>query len=279
MRFLGVLKVRRFHALVILSVIAFSIPCIYQIIRYNHTLTLDRSIKHLVSIGPYAGGKADSIIFLLQGSGMNPEDMVILAENMAPRFPHTLFIAPEAILVDTNPDAHKWYNILEKNEENVSAHGVYKAGKVSTYLIEKLHRQTGIPYNKIGIFGFSQGASVALQVAMNAPKPLWGVVSFAGILFAEEKGKNIVQPYETMAVTDGFDNLDIPYIETPLLLVQGKNDPVVNNRYGEATSKALKLYTAEMDWYFVPHMGHEVRRDMLDNAVEFFRKHQKGAQR
>lgn len=246
----------------------------YAAVSYHNFFT-EKKITYDERYGPLNGEAPQRIILILQGTGMNPADIMPVANHMAPHFPDTIFIVPQAVFFGSRPGTRKWYVMFHKNETEFYAYGFDQAKDGLFSYIKNLHRETGIPYEKIGIIGFSQGGSMGLSAALDFPAPFWGVVSYAGILFAEKQnGRYFFVPVET-SHTERRTGLDIPdEIQTPLLLFHGTNDRLVDPNHSRYAAEMLRTGTKRIDLFRMPEAGHEITPASLRKVTEFFESHE-----
>lgn len=104
--------------------------------------------------------QAKAALILIHGRGADAEDIAGLANYFPSK--DLAVLAPEA-------QQHTWYPQrffvpLEENEPWLSS-GLDLIGK----LVDTLH-ESGIPHEKIGIAGFSQGGCLALEYALRNPR-------------------------------------------------------------------------------------------------------------
>jgi phospholipase/carboxylesterase len=74
-------------------------------------------------------------------------------------------------------------------------------------LIEYVHQKFDLPYAKIVVGGFSQGAMVTTDVALSFDRPLGGLIVWSGTLICEDKwselaGKNRFPIYQSHGTED-----------------------------------------------------------------------------
>ena len=105
---------------------------------------------------PLVGGiKSDKVIILLHGRGGNAREMLEFADAY---LPPAHFIALET-------DHNEWYPFsitdkIEKDEPHLLA---------SLAAINRAIKETALPYSKINILGFSQGACLSAEFASRHP--------------------------------------------------------------------------------------------------------------
>jgi phospholipase/carboxylesterase len=128
-----------------------------------------------------ASGTATSLVVFLHGYGADGEDLIGLAEPLAPHMPDTRFAAPNAPdRCVNNPMGFQWFPIpwLDGSSEAESA---VAAGRSFALLDAWLDAAgEGLAAERIALVGFSQGTMMALQVGLRRRAALAGIVGFSG---------------------------------------------------------------------------------------------------
>ena len=138
---------------------------------------------------PAASGAADSLVIFLHGYGADGNDLIGLAEPLAPHLPDTRFLAPNAPeRCPGNPAGFQWFPIpwLDGTPEAVAR----AAAVVSFDLLDAwldAVAEEGIGPERTVLVGFSQGTMMALHVALRRAAPLAGIVGFSGRLLDPER--------------------------------------------------------------------------------------------
>lgn len=100
----------------------------------------------------------------------------------------------------------------------------------------------GVASDRILLAGFSQGGVLALQTALQHPKPLAGVLALSTFLA------------DGAALGDGAGG---PNATIPILMCHGQHDPVLPMALGRASYDTLRAAGYTVAWHEYP-MGHEV---------------------
>ena len=117
---------------------------------------------------PAASGRADSLVIFLHGYGADGNDLIGLAEPLAPHLPNTRFLAPNAPeRCRNNPTGFQWFPIpwLDGSPEAVAASPPAAPSRRSTPGSTRWPPR-GSPPERTVLFGFSQGTMMALQVGL-----------------------------------------------------------------------------------------------------------------
>lgn len=116
-----------------------------------------------------------------------------------------------------------WYDIkgldMKSNEE---CDGIEDSRKRLEQILQTEHTNTGLPYSRMVLAGFSQGGALGLYTGLQFSEKLAGVIVLSGYLPQQTK----------FTITPGLE-------ETPILHCHGSQDPVVIYPMAELTKKAL----------------------------------------
>lgn len=204
---------------------------------------------------PAASGRADSLVIFLHGYGADAEDLIGLADPLAPHLPNTQFLAPNAPdPCRNNPAGFQWFPIpwLDGTPEAAAQAAADKAfATLGTWL--GAVAEGGIGPERTVLFGFSQGTMMALHVGLRRARPFAGIVGFSGRLLRPERlaGEITARP--------------------PVLLVHGDVDPVVPfSHLGEA-GDALVAAGVETYAHVSRGTAHGIAPDGLSLALGFIR--------
>ena len=202
--------------------------------------------------GPHAGGAPDSLVVLLHGIGANGEDLIGLADVLAPHFPHAAFHAPDA----PQPYAQAGFGFqwFPREPESARAEGVREAGSVvNTYLGELLDAY-GLDSGRCVLIGFSQGCMTALYAAPRMERQLAGVAGFSGALLHGD------------ALTDEART------KPPFVLVHGEQDPVVPPQATANAGQTLAELGFPVEAHLLPGLGHGIDSRGLGIAAGFMER-------
>lgn len=121
------------------------------------------------------------LLVLLHGKGANEDDLFSLAEHFDPRFIVVSLRAPHEMA----PGYYRWYERTGTPENSVFDEKEIEKSRI--WLIQAINDLVtglGADPRQVHLFGFSQGAAMALALALTAPRHLRSVVSIAGRLLA-----------------------------------------------------------------------------------------------
>jgi phospholipase/carboxylesterase len=175
-------------------------------------------------------GKPKGAAILCHGFGAGGDDLVGIAEEMAAadkRFADVAFLFPAAPLeLDPEDDSRAWWmidleqiqDLVEKGEfRDLKSECPVELSECSEQIKEVIwyvHEKMGIDHSKIVLGGFSQGAMLTTDVALNYELPLAALIIWSGALICEDKWQAaaekvkfpVFQSHGTMDPLLPFDN-------------------------------------------------------------------------
>ena len=201
-------------------------------------------------------GESDSLIVFLHGYGADGADLLNLADSLKIHLPNTIFMSPDAPNKSTmNPFGYEWFPIprLDGSSLENAKKGRDEATKELNLFLNEIKENTGIPFERIFLFGFSQGCMMSLHLAPRKNEKIAGVIGIAGMLMQPELlEKEAVQ-------------------KPPILLVHGDEDDVVP--YEELSIATDTLVKANFEVYTITSKGagHSITEDGLRAALQFIK--------
>ncbi|CAM5199474.1 carboxylesterase [Oligella ureolytica] len=214
---------------------------------------------------PQKTEEATHSVIWMHGLGANANDFVPVPPYF--RLPKNLnirFVFPNApaipVTINNGYVMPAWYDILTmdiggKREDEA---GIRKSIEDINALIER-EIERGIPAENIFLIGFSQGSAMALSTGLRYPKKLGGIVGLSGYLPILEKTADEREPANQ---------------DTPILMVHGSLDQVVQVSRGEQSRDHLKELGYEVEWHDYP-MQHEICAEEIRDINDFLSAHAK----
>jgi predicted esterase len=194
----------------------------------------------------YSYGKpleqAQAAMILIHGRGATAESILTLAEELY--HPDIVYLAPQAT-------GYTWYPYsflvpIEQNEPGISS-GI----AVIESLVNEISA-AGIPYERILIGGFSQGACLATEYTARHARRYGGLLGFSGGLIGPEG-----TPRDYAGSLDG----------TPVFLGCSDVDPHIPKARVELTAEVLGKLGGEVTVRLYPGMGHTINQDEIDHGL------------
>jgi len=182
--------------------------------------------------------KARLAMILVHGRGGSATNMLDLAREF--RTEDVAYLAPHAA-------GNTWYPYsflapMERNEPGISS-GLRVLGG----LVDSLSTQ-GMPADRVGLLGFSQGACLSLEFAAQHARRYAGVVGLSG---------GLIGPPETTRNYSG--SLD----GTPVFLGCSDIDPHIPLERVHESARVFEKLVARVDERIYPGMGHTINEDEL----------------
>ena len=183
--------------------------------------------------------RAKGALILLHGRGSNAADIAGLADvlNVA----EYACVAPSATGGAWYP--HRFFAPLQQNEPWLGS-ALQTVDALSNELM-----QDGIPPERIGLLGFSQGACLALEHAARVRRPYAFVAALSGALIGALDTPRAPGDLKRLPVLIGCAEADahipLPYVEKSASTLEALNAHVTKQIYPGA---AHTVFGPEIDW-------------------------------
>jgi len=201
---------------------------------------MQRTKLRSIELPPRVPG-LDRTLVLLHGFGADERDLLPIAAELDPRLRAVSLQAPIALDVG----GRAWFN-LDQTPEGFAfdPEEVDEGVRLATEAIEEVARQAARPI----LCGFSQGAAMALSVALARPDLTSVVLALSG-----------VPPRVQQAPAPG----SLPGLR--VFLAHGSYDPLIPVEIGRATRDLLQSAGASVTYREYP-MGHMVVPEEISDA-------------
>lgn len=204
-----------------------------------------------------APGKAKQLIILVHGYGADGNDLLGLADPLAPHLPDAVFVAPDAPnKCSGNPFGYEWFPIpwLDGSSEEAAKVGMTAALSDLNGFIDAQMNAEGVGPAQTLLVGFSQGTVMSLHLAPRRAEPLAGIVGFSGRLLEPET-------LEAEMVS-----------KLPILLVHGDQDPMVPVSSLPEAADALSKAGFEVFTHISKGTQHGIAPDGLGVGLQFMKQ-------
>lgn len=214
---------------------------------------------------PQKTEEATHSVIWMHGLGANANDFVPVPPYF--RLPKNLnirFVFPNApaipVTINNGYVMPAWYDILTMDigGKREDAAGIRNSIEDINALIEREIKR-GIPAENIFLIGFSQGSAMALSTGLRYPRKLGGIVGLSGYLPMIEQTADERNPANQ---------------DTPILMVHGSNDQVVDVNRGKQSRDHLRELGYEVEWHDYP-MQHEICAEEIRDINDFLIAHTK----
>ncbi len=191
---------------------------------------------------PSEPSSANRLLVMLHGWGSNAQDLASLAPIL--NLPDYRYLFPNAPIPHPEaPGGLMWYDL--SNQEQT---GLTDSRRLLKDWLTSLPDKTGIPLNQTVLGGFSQGGAMTFDVGLGLP--LAGLVVLSGYLH-------------------GLDPNQDPQARPPVLIIHGRQDPVVPLSAAQMSRDALS--GSQVDYHEFD-MAHEVNPAALETMQQFIQK-------
>jgi predicted esterase len=185
--------------------------------------------------------EASAALVLLHGRGASAADILTLADELY--HPEVAYVAPQAAGGSWYP-----YSFLAPIPDNEP--GISSGIEAISTLVDQI-TASGLPYDRLLIGGFSQGACLALEyVARNAQR-FGGVIGYSGGLIGPDGSSR-----------DYSGSLD----GTPIFLGCSDIDFHIPKERVELTAEVLGKMQGAVTMRLYPGMGHTINQDELNQG-------------
>jgi phospholipase/carboxylesterase len=162
------------------------------------------------------------LVVLLHGLGSRSLELLPLAQRWAEDLPGGEFLLPDGFQpFDDDPRLHQWFSRRGLTDESRRERVRHASGEVSRWLDAELVRRA-LPPGALVVAGYSQGAMVALHLAVHRKAAPIAAVSLSGRYVDDElpEGARAGCP-------------------TAVLLLHGEDDPVIPAHRSDDAARAL----------------------------------------
>ncbi len=194
---------------------------------------------------PPTPARARSLLVLLHGWGSNAQDMAALAPALSPSLPDSLVLAPEGFEPAAgHPGARQWFDVQGMTPANRAKRMAQALTRLLIWL-DDVWQHTGVSPDHTVLAGFSQGASLALELALLRDGLVSRVLAFAGRC--------------------GTPPVHLPR-QTALHFLQGDADPLIPVAQTRVTIQQLGALGSNVTLDLSPGLGHGIDATLLELA-------------
>ncbi len=197
-------------------------------------------------------GEPDLLFLLFHGVGANAEHLAVLATRLAQEYPQAAVLcidAPDEFDAAPGRGGRQWFSIRGVTDENRPAR-VAAALPRFIATVRALQLRFAIEWPRTALFGFSQGAIMALEAAQAEPELAGRVIAFSG-------------RYATLPAHAPRD--------TCVHLLHGLDDTVMPHGPVVAAARQLVALGADVTADVLPQVGHELDPRLIERAIDQLR--------
>jgi phospholipase/carboxylesterase len=204
------------------------------------------------SLPPLSGEKPDSLVVLIHGYGAEGEDLLSLGKVWQSLLPNTMFVAPHGpVICELNPSGKQWFGLKDWDPSRILKEIQAITPAFNRYL-DNLLKTYNLSSEKLALVGFSQGAMLAIHVALHRPACA-GVVAYSGAFLNDPRELKIARP--------------------PMLLVHGTEDQVLPSTASQAAEETLKSLSVPVRLTLLPGLDHGIDERGLGQGGAFLKDH------
>jgi len=224
-------------------------PLIATLAHAQPVLQHDLPLSYLAQAG--ANPQAHPLIIFLHGYGANEEDLFEIHERLFPDFTYLSVRAPMPL----GEGRYQWFS---KTTGDGPYEGVPEEVQRSLERLRAFVAEAGRKYQvapkRIYLVGFSQGAIMSYELALQYPESVAGIAVLSGKLTSGLR--------EHLAPVPGLAQL-------PVFIGHGTADPILP--YTEATeaNEALLKVGIKADFHAYPGMTHGVSKTEVDDLAKW----------
>ncbi|WP_299475320.1 alpha/beta fold hydrolase [uncultured Roseibium sp.] len=189
---------------------------------------------------PAPGENIQQLVVLLHGYGADGSDLIDLGRFWQALLPGVAFVAPDAPepLPFDGFGGRQWFALDERTPAEYRFGAEAAQPVLDRFLDEELEKLS-LDDRSLAIFGFSQGAMMALQAGLRRKTPPAGILAYSGLL-------------------PGADRLGQINRESPVLIVHGANDDLVPSYHGQAAQVALDAAGVQSTFHELDGLAHSI---------------------
>lgn len=203
---------------------------------------------------PADDGPVEQLMVLLHGVGAQAAGMAPLAQHLRREFPRAIVVAPEGFEAfdgDASGSARQWFSVMGVTEANRPDRVAAALPRLVEWL-QAAQQATGIGPAATALWGFSQGAIMAMALAQAHDGAVGRVVAFAG-------------RYARLP--------DHAPQHTTLHLLHGQNDAVIPVEHARQALGRLAELQGDATLDIAQGVGHEINGALLQQALFRLRNH------
>jgi len=203
-----------------------------------------------IELPPRAPGPSRTLV-VLHGYGADEHDLLPLGHELDPRFRALSLQGPIAL----GGPMRAWFNLSQDVHGRISFDPEEARVAVRSVLaaVEGIAAESPRPF----LLGFSQGAGIALGVALLRPELVAGVLSLSGVVRALEDRDHA--PEEKLR---GF----------PVFAAHGTEDPLIPIVLARKLRDDLTALGIDVEWHEYP-MPHMVILEEIEDAKRWLKQH------
>ena len=194
-----------------------------------------------LELPPVAGEPSQRLLVFLHGAGSTAEQFAPVAIAWMLKFPRATGAILHALRPNQSGLGRDWFD--SRGIGQTLEPRIVEAGRLVAPRIEALQRASGVAGAETVLIGFSQGATLALELARSRPDLLGIAVSYSGRMIPPPRQHETVKP--------------------TVHLVHGASDSLVPVIHSERASRRLQANGARVTLDVLEGQGQSIGQDMI----------------
>ena len=172
------------------------------------------------------GNKKNLIIFFFfHVWGSSGDNFVHLAKVMSKFLPDSCFVVPNAPFEREIGDGYQWFSLEDRSEEALY-NGVKNAASIVNHFIDTKLKELNLKDTQLSLVGFSQGAMLAIHVALTRLQSCASVVAYSGRFLSPSKIAPEIKSKPSICVIHGDADDVVPFSSLDLAVKALKENGV-----------------------------------------------------
>ncbi|RTK93668.1 MAG: hydrolase [Rickettsiales bacterium] len=202
---------------------------------------------------PALSTKAKKLLVMLHGLGSDGDDLISLVPYIQDELPDYHFISPHGIEpYDMAPYGRQWFSLKDRNSDVIIKLVSNNTEKVQN-IIKHKQQELNLDNSDTVLCGFSQGTMLSSYLTLTQNEPFNAMIGFSGRLIPPSVIKNI---------------------KTPICLVHGLDDNVVEAEQSTKFAKFCEDNKIEHQIKLIPNLTHSIDSSGMEFAIKFLKKYQ-----
>jgi len=203
---------------------------------------------------PFGKELPQKMVVFLHGVGADGYDLLSLSDEFVEALPPSVFLAPNApFSYDMFPMGYQWFSLKEYTEDKL-----YEGIKVALPILQNYIEQNLVKYQlnfkDLILIGFSQGAMMAVQLALRLPEACQAVISYSGAIV---KPDILAQEIKS---------------KPPIMLFHGDKDQVLPAENLFNADQALEKMGIPARSYLLENVGHSISLEAIEMSQNFLKE-------
>ncbi|GGB57802.1 phospholipase [Roseibium aquae] len=189
---------------------------------------------------PLSGQRARKLVVILHGYGADGADLIDLGRAWANALPEAAFAAPDApaSLPFDAVGGRQWFALTERDMRECCLGAESARPALDAFLDAELQRH-GLTDSDLALVGFSQGAMMAFHAGLRRAIPPAALLGYSGLLPCP-------------------DQLDGINTTSPVLIVHGEDDEVVDCSHLSRSAEVLAMKGVAVESHMLDRLGHTI---------------------